>query len=110
MYPMKVEFQNETFREILSDEFTSKKFDSFTFKEHLRASARESQGVTEQFKLAVAEELQQIGQVADKVLLESPFQKGSLDYKKLKISLLLNAVNSLRVKGKLNANAPTMLL
>ena len=32
------------------------------------------------------------------------------DYKKLKISLLLNALNSLRTKGKLDANVQTILL
>ena len=51
-----------------------------------------------------------IGNIADKILVESPFQKGTLDYKKLKISLLLNALNSLRTKGKLDANVQTILL
>ena len=36
LYPMKIEYQNETFREIISEEFVSKKFDSFTFKEQMR--------------------------------------------------------------------------
>lgn len=110
MYPMKIEFQNETYREVISEEFASKKFDSFNFKEQLRASARESQGVTESFKLVLTEELQNIGNIADKILAESPFQKGTLDYKKLKISLLLNALNSLRTKSKLDANVQTILL
>ena len=110
MYPMKIEFQNETYREVISEEFASKKFDAFNFKEQLRASARESQGVTENFKIVLTEELQRIGDIADKILAESPFQKGALDYKKLKISLLLNALNSLRTKGKLDANVQTILL
>ena len=110
MYPMKIEFQNETYREVISEEFVSKKFDAFNFKEQLKASARENQGVTESFRLALYEELQNIGEMADKVLVDSPFQKGSLDYKKLKISLLLNALNSLRIKGKLDSNVQTILL
>ena len=110
MYPMKIEFQNETYREVISEEFASKKFDAFSFKEALRNSARADQGVTESFKLVLTEELQNIGNIADKILVESPFQKGTLDYKKLKISLLLNALNSLRTKGKLDANVQTILL
>ena len=110
MYPMKIEFQNETYREVISEEFVSKKFDAFNFKEQLKNEARENQGVTESFRIALTEELQNIGNTADKILLESPFQKGTLDYKKLKISLLLNAYNSLRVKGKLDSNVQTILL
>ena len=110
MYPMKIEFQNETYREVISEEFASKKFDAFSFKEALRNSARADQGVTESFKLVLTEELQNIGNIADKILVESPFQKGTLDYKKLKISLLLNALNSLRTKGKLDTNVQTILL
>ncbi len=110
MYPMKIEFQNETYREVISEEFASKKFDAFNFKEQLKASARENQGVTESFRLALSEELQNIGELADKILVESPFQKGTLDYKKLKISLLLNALNSLKTKGKLDSNVQTILL
>ena len=110
MYPMKVEFQNETYREVISEEFASKKFDAFSFKEALRSSIRADQGVIESFKSILTDELQNIGSIADKILIESPFQKGTLDYKKLKISLLLNALNSLRTKGKLDANVQTILL
>ena len=110
MYPMKVEFQNETYREVISEEFASKKFDAFSFKEALRSSIRADQGVIESFKSILTDELQNIGSIADKILIESPFQRGTLDYKKLKISLLLNALNSLRTKGKLDANVQTILL
>ena len=110
MYPMKIEFQNETYREVISEEFASKKFDAFSFKEALRSSVRANQGVTDSFKAILTDELQNIGSIADKILSESPFQKGTLDYKKLKISLLLNALNSLRTKGKLDVNVQTILL
>ena len=94
----------------ISEEFASKKFDAFSFKEALRSSVRADQGVIESFKSILTDELQNIGSIADKILIESPFQKGALDYKKLKISLLLNALNSLRTKGKLDANVQTILL
>ena len=37
LYPMKVEYQNETFNEVITEEFVSKKFDAFMFKEKLKA-------------------------------------------------------------------------
>jgi hypothetical protein len=45
LYPMKIEYQRETFKEVIEEEFVSKKFDSFAYKEQLKGSARESSGV-----------------------------------------------------------------
>lgn len=110
LYPMKIEYQNETFREIISEEFVSKKFDSFSFKEQMRSSAKTSQGVDEQFKTYVMDSFRHIGSMADDVLKKSPFSPRSIDYKKLKISLLLNAINSLKLKKKLDSEIPTIIL
>ena len=110
LYPMKIEYQNETFREIISEEFVSKKFDSFTFREQLRDSAKASQGVNEQFRDFVKDAFSHIGDLADEVLKKSPFSPHSVDYKKLKISLMLNAINSLKLKKKLDSDLPTVLL
>lgn len=49
MYPMKIEYQRETFQEVLSEEFTSKTFDSFAFKEKLKANLSASEGVNDTF-------------------------------------------------------------
>ena len=110
LYPMKIEYQNETFREILDEQFVSKKFDSFNFREQLRESAKASLGVTENFREYISTSFKNIGDLADEVLKKSPFSPRSIDYKKLKISLMLNAVNSLRVKKKLDSDLPTLLL
>jgi hypothetical protein len=107
---MKIEYQNEPFREIISEEFVSKKFDSFTFRGQLRDSAKASQGVNEQFRDFVKDSFKHIGDLADEVLKKSPFSPHSVDYKKLKISLMLNAINSLKVKKKLDSDLPTVLL
>ena len=107
---MKIEYQNETFREIISEEFVSKKFDSFTFREQMRSGARASQGVNEQFRSYVQDAFVHIGSMADDVLKKSPFSPRSLDYKKLKISLMLNAINSLKTKKKLDSDLPTIIL
>ncbi|MDY5984332.1 MAG: hypothetical protein SPI94_02555 [Candidatus Onthovivens sp.] len=110
LYPMKIEYQNETFREIISEEFVSKKFDSFTFKEQMRDEVRATQGNNETFICYVKNSFEQIGSIADKVLTKSPFSPRSIDYKKLKISLMLNAINSLKIKKKLDSDLPTILL
>ncbi len=110
LYPMKIEYQNETFREIISEEFVSKKFDSFTFNEQMRNEARSLQGVTERFKEYVKDSFSNIGSLADKVLKKSPFNPKSIDYKNLKITLMLNAVNSLRIKNKLDSEIQTIIL
>ena len=107
---MKIEYQNETFREIISEEFVSKKFDSFSFTETMRADAKASQGVNESFISYVKSSFERIGSLADEVLKKSPFSPRSIDYKKLKISLLLNAINSLKIKKKLDSDIPTIIL
>lgn len=110
LYPMKIEYQNETFREVISEEFVSKKFDALTFKEQMRENIRIDQGVNEQFKTYVISSFQNIGGMIDDVLKRSPFSPKSMDYKKLKISIMLNAINALRVKGRLDSDLPTIIL
>lgn len=110
LYPMKTEYQNKTFREVISEEFVSKKFDSFIFKEQMRDAARSTQGINETFICYVKSSFEQIGSIADKVLIKSPFGPYSIEYKKLKMSLMLNAINSLKIKKKLDSDLPTVLL
>lgn len=110
LYPMKIEYQNETFKEVISEEFVSKKFDAVAFQERMRQDARASQGEFDTFKSYVADAFNGIGSIFDKVLAKSPFMKTSLDYRRLKISLMLNALNSLRIKNKLVAENQTIIL
>ncbi len=110
LYPMKIEFQNETFKEIVSEEFVSKKFDAMTFKEQMRNDARDTQGCNAQFKAYIQDSFQSLGSLVDKVLLKSPFAPGSIEYKRLKISLMLNALNSLRSKNRLNSELTSIIV
>lgn len=110
LYPMKIEYQNETFREIISEEFVSKKFDAHLYKEQLRANARSSQESSHQFVAYLIDAFKNIGALVDKVLNNSPFAPRSTEYKKLKISLLLNANQSLKAKNKLDSDLPTVIL
>lgn len=110
LYPMKVEYQNETFREVLSEEYVSKKFDAFSYKEHLKDSARDSQGVNEWFWIYLKDSLNSSGFLIDKVLKKSPFQQNSSEYKKLKISIILNCINLLKTRKKLDIDPNTIIL
>jgi hypothetical protein len=110
LYPMKVEYQNETFKEIISEEFVSKKFDAMAFREHMRAAARDSHGCTEQFKTYTRDAFNSIGRLLDKVLAKSPFAPNTLEYKRLRISLILNALNSLNTKNRLNSELPSIIV
>jgi hypothetical protein len=110
LYPMKVEFQNETFREVVTEEFVSKKFDAYVFKEKLRSDARDSQGTNEKLLEYLKSSLEGIEYLIDKVLKKSLFVSSSTMYKKLKISLMLNALNSLKNKKRLDSELPTIIL
>lgn len=110
LYPMKIEYQNETFKEIISEEFVSKKFDAMTFKERMRNDARESQGVNTQFKAYIQDSFNDIGVILDNVLSKSPFAPSTPEYKHLRISLMLNALNSIRAKNRLNSELPSVIV
>lgn len=110
LYPMKIEYQRETFRGVIDEEFATKKFDIFNFKEQLRTSAKMSQGTERLFRDFLASSLSNIGKVLDNVLKNSPFVPVTTDFKRLKISILLNAIYSLKVKNKLDSEIPTIIL
>ena len=110
LYPMKVEYQNEAFREIINEEFVSKKFDSFMYKEKLKSEASMSQGVTDKFSVYLKNSLENIDEIMNKVLKDSLFVTNPTIYRKLKISLLLNALNSLKLKKRLDSDLPTIIV
>ena len=110
LYPMKVEYQNETFREVIAEEFVSKKFDAFMFKEKMKADVMASQGVTDQLIGYLTSSFGNVDSILDKVLKKSLFASNQVMYKKLKISLMLNALNSLKTKNKLDSDLPTIIV
>lgn len=110
LYPMKVEYQNEAFKEVITEEFVSKKFDSFMYKEKLKSEANLAQGTPDKFRTLVKSSLESIDTLMDKVLKDSLFVTNPIIYRKLKISLLLNALNSLKVKKRLDSEIPTIIV
>lgn len=101
LYPMKIEYQRETFKEVIEEEFVSKKFDAFAYKEQLKGTARETSGVTRQFKSYLNEAIGKNTRLVDKLLQKSPFKPGTPEYQNLKITILLNSLQILKNNKKL---------
>ena len=101
LYPMKIEYQRETFKEIIEEEFVSKKFDAFAYKAQRKSEARDSLYMLAQLKLYLREALGNKNKILDDLLKKSPFGRTTPEYKNLKISILLNSINILQAKNKL---------
>lgn len=101
LYPMKIEYQRETFKEIIEEEFVSKKFDAFTYEAQLKSEVRDSFEMYAQLRLYLRDALNQKNKILDELLKKSPFGHSTSEYKNLKISILLNSINILHTKKKL---------
>jgi hypothetical protein len=101
LYPMKIEYQREAFREIIEEEFVSKKFDAFAYKEQMKNGAADSSEISNQLRHYLREALTRKGQILEMLLEKSPFGPSTPEYKNLKISILLNSINILQTKNKL---------
>jgi hypothetical protein len=104
LYPMKIEYQRESFKEVIEEEFVSKKFDAFAYKEQLKNKAIDHSGIPQQFKEHVQEALSNSDRLLDNILQKSPFNSSTAEYQNLKISILLNSIQILKSKKKLDAN------
>jgi hypothetical protein len=94
----------------IAEEFVSKKFDSFMYKEKLKSEASASQGVSDKFEVYLRDSLKNIDSIMNKVLKDSLFVTNPVIYRKLKISLLLKALNSLKLKKRLDSDLPTIIV
>lgn len=110
LYPMKIEYQRESFREIIEEEFVSTKFDAIAYKEQLKSQARDDSGVTVQFKDYVTAALSRSDVILEEVLQKSPFNSSTPEYQNLKISILLTSLQVLKNKKKLNAAPQSVVL
>lgn len=75
LYPMKIEYQNEAYREVISEEFITEKFNSFAYKEQLKDAAKVNQGVTDKFWLYLEDSFSHISEILDKTLERTPLKK-----------------------------------
>lgn len=110
LYPMKIEYQRETFREIIEEEFVSTKFDAMAYKEQLKNQARDSTEITHNFRDYVQTAIRQSGKILEDILQKSPFNSATPEYQNLKISILLTSIQILKNKKKLSANPQSVIL
>ena len=101
LYPMKIEYQRETFKEIIEEEFVSKKFDAFAYEAQLKNNARDSSDKSAQLKMYLQEVLSRKNKILTDLLEKSPFGTAAPEYKNLKMSILLTSINILQTKHKL---------
>ena len=101
LYPMKIEYQRETFKEIIEEEFVSKKFDAFAYETQLKSEITNSYEVSSQLRMYLTGAVGANSDILDKLLQKSPFSSSTTEYKNLKISILLNSINILNTKKKL---------
>lgn len=110
MYPMKVEFQNETFREVMSEAYTSKKFDSYAFTESLKNQIIFTESAITDLIKQLKFTINGCGKLIDKILNKSPFGANTVEYRRIKISLLLNCYFTLQAGKKLNVEPAAVVL
>jgi hypothetical protein len=110
LYPMKIEYQRETFKEIIEEEFVSTKFDAIAYKEKLKSQARERSDINHHFKNYVQTALRQSGYILDDILQKSPFNSTTQEYQNLKISILLTSIQVLKNKKKLSGEPQSIVL
>ena len=110
LYPMKIEYQRESFREVIEEEFVSAKFDALTYKEQLKNQVRDDSNVDRTFRNYVKDAVVQSNKLLEEILQKSPFNSSTPEYKNLKISILLTSIQILKQKKKLIAASPSIIL
>ena len=110
LYPMKVEYQMENFREVIEEEFVSTKFDALAYKEQLKDQARNSAEINQTFKDYVEQSLSRSDLILENVLQKSPFNASMPEYRNIKISILLTSIYILKADKKLNTSVQSAVL
>ena len=110
LYPMKVEYQNETFREVMSEQYTSKKFDSYAFAETLKNQMVYTAEAVDTFIKQLKFTINGSSKIIDDILSKSPFSKDTLEYKRIKMSILLNFYFTVQAGKKLNVEPTAVVL
>lgn len=108
LYPMKLEYLNSQYNIKTRASEAAKEFNKFTYRQNLRDQVWESQRNTEKFKESVIELFYEFNKTLENVLKKSPFRNDSPEYKKIKISILLNCLQNLKEKNGINADPVTV--
>lgn len=107
---MRIEYQNENFKEIMSEEFATQKLVATGYDNNYYQTIKDNTGASQQFKLYLQSTFSNIGTIIDGVLKNSPFIPASADYRRIKISILLNTLRILNKNKKLDSNQSSVVL
>lgn len=99
LHNRRVEYQDQSFRQVLSEEMNDNNFDPFQFKQQLLSDAR-AQNYSKTIT-TITESIKQCDYLIDELLKTTPFRKDSSDWRNIKISILLNTRNILEKRNKL---------
>jgi len=110
LYPMKIEYLREEYDIGKAELETSKNFDQFVFKQQMRDYAWQQQGKSFEFKSNVEDLFKNFNFVLTRILQASPFHPGTVDYKRIKISILFNVLNNLKQHKSINTEPVTVIL
>lgn len=108
LHPMKLEYLNSQYNIKTRASEAAKQFDKFAYRQTLRDKVWESHRNTEKFKESVISLFYEFNRTLDDVLKKSPFRVSSPEYKKIKISILLNCLQNLKDKNGINADPVTI--
>lgn len=108
LHPMKLEYLNSQYNIKTRASEAAKQFDKFAYRQTLRDKVWESHRNTEKFKESVISLFYEFSRTLDDVLKKSPFRVSSPEYKKIKISILLNCLQNLKDKNGINADPVTI--
>lgn len=108
LHPMKLEYLNSQYNIKTRASEAAKQFDKFAYRQTLRDKVWETHRNTEKFKDSVVSLFYEFNRTLDDVLKKSPFRASSPEYKKIKISILLNCLQNLKDKNGINADPVTI--
>ena len=107
---MKLEYLHEQYNITSTADLIDKQFDEFAHKQQLREEAWEQQGGKVEFKSDTIMLFKSFSRIVDNVLKKLPFPPGSVDYKKLKISILMNCLQNLKNGKGFSADPVTVIV
>lgn len=108
LYPMKLEYLNTQYNIKSKASEAAKQFDKFAYKQMLRENLWDSKQNIDSFKESVTDLFYRFNTTLTESLKKSPFKETSPEYKKIKISVLLNCLENLKDGNGINADPITV--
>ena len=93
---MKLEYIHIEYETDLNTAIIDQKFDMFSYREKLAEDVRSSSGLTIKFADEAKDIIANIGDIVEESLERSPFEKGSVEYKRLKISMMMTMLSNIK--------------